>query len=95
MNRETFRVTFQPEGRSVFVLGGTKLVEAAGQGGIILNQPCGGEGTCGKCRVEVLDNAPEPTSADRGHFSEQELADGLPRARAANTPSNPTCARNA
>lgn len=76
MDRQTFRVTFQPEGRSVFVLGGTKLVEAAGQGGIILNQPCGGEGTCGKCRVEVLDSAPEPTSADRGHFSEQELADG-------------------
>ncbi|MHC5035483.1 MAG: ASKHA domain-containing protein, partial [Planctomycetota bacterium] len=40
------------------------------------NQPCGGEGTCGKCRVEVLDSAPQPTSADRGHFSEQELADG-------------------
>lgn len=42
MKRGTCRVTFQPEGRSVFVLRGTKLVEAAGQAGIILNQPCGG-----------------------------------------------------
>ncbi len=76
MNRSTYRVTFQPEGRSVFVLGGTALVEAAGQAGIILNQPCGGEGVCGKCRVEVLENAPAPTAADRRHISEEQLAEG-------------------
>jgi len=76
MTRSTFRVTFQPEGRSVFVLAGTKLVEAAGQAGIILNQPCGGEGTCGKCRVEVLGSAPEPTPADRRSFGDAELAEG-------------------
>ncbi|MGD2174261.1 MAG: ASKHA domain-containing protein [Candidatus Brocadiaceae bacterium] len=76
MVRETHRVTFQPEGRNVFVLTGTKLVEAAGRAGLILNQPCGGEGTCGKCRAEVLRNAPEPTPADRRHLSDEELADG-------------------
>ncbi len=76
MAHETFRVTFQPEGRSVFVLGGTKLVEAAGQAGIILNQPCGGEGTCGKCRVEITDDAPEPTSTDRRHLNAGQLRDG-------------------
>jgi len=76
MERETYRVTFQPEGRSVFVLRGTKLVEAAGQAGIILNQPCGGEGTCGKCRVEVLRNAPEPTPADRRLLDADRLDEG-------------------
>jgi uncharacterized 2Fe-2S/4Fe-4S cluster protein (DUF4445 family) len=76
MDRGTYRVTFEPEGRSAFVLGGTNLVEAAGQAGIILNQPCGGEGTCGKCQVEVLENAPEPTAADRRHLSDAMLADG-------------------
>ncbi|MHC4788703.1 MAG: 2Fe-2S iron-sulfur cluster-binding protein, partial [Planctomycetota bacterium] len=76
MSRETFRVTFQPEGRNAFMLGGTKLVEAAGQAGIILNQPCGGEGTCGKCRVEVLQNAPPPTDAERQHLTDAELAAG-------------------
>ncbi len=80
MTRETFRVTFQPEGRSVFVLRGTKLVEAAGQAGIILNQPCGGEGTSGKCRVEVLESAPAPTPADSEHLTEGELSDGWRRA---------------
>ncbi len=76
MSRGTCRVTFQPEGRTVFVLRGTKLIEAAGQAGIILNQPCGGEGTCGKCRVEVTDDAPQPTSADRVHLTEGQLTDG-------------------
>jgi len=76
MSRGVCRVTFQPEGRSVFVLRGTKAVEAAGQAGIILNQPCGGEGTCGKCRLEVLENAPEPTEADRRHFRPGQLDEG-------------------
>ncbi len=76
MTRGTCRITFQPEGRSVFVLRGTKLVEAAGQAGIILNQPCGGEGACGKCLAEVLENAPEPTPADRRHLDDGQLAGG-------------------
>ncbi len=76
MPRQTFRVTFQPEGRNVFVLRGTKLVEAAGQAGIIPNQPCGGEGTCGKCRVEVLENAPAPTPADLRHIAASQVRDG-------------------
>ncbi len=45
------KVTFQPSGRSVFVLPGTVLLEAAGRAGIILQTPCGGKGTCGKCKV--------------------------------------------
>jgi len=76
MSRPTHRVTFQPEGRHVFVLDGTTVVEAAGQAGIILNQPCGGGGTCGKCRVEVLEGAPEPGATELAVLSPKELADG-------------------
>jgi len=39
--------------------------------------PCGGEGTCGKCRVDVRDNAPEPTEAECKHLKPKELAQGL------------------
>jgi uncharacterized 2Fe-2S/4Fe-4S cluster protein (DUF4445 family) len=60
----------------VFVLDGTTVVEAAGQAGIILNQPCGGGGTCGKCRVEVLEGAPEPVASEQAVLSPAELADG-------------------
>ena len=74
--RETYRITFQPDGRSVFVIRGTALIEAAGQAGIILNSPCGGKGTCGKCRVQIQLNPPEPGEADKNHLSAEEIADG-------------------
>jgi len=77
MTRNVLKVNFQPDGRNVFVLSGTKAIEAAGQAGIILNTPCGGEGTCGKCRVEVVQNAPEPTAAERQHISEEDLQKGV------------------
>jgi uncharacterized 2Fe-2S/4Fe-4S cluster protein (DUF4445 family) len=76
MKHKTHRVTFQPDGRNVFVLSGTKLVEAAGRAGIVLNQPCGGEGTCGKCKVEVLENAPAPTKPDERHIEPTQLQEG-------------------
>lgn len=53
MQSKEVKVTFQPSGRSVFVLPGTILLEAAGRAGIILQTPCGGKGTCGKCRVLI------------------------------------------
>ncbi len=53
MHKQEVKVTFQPSGRSVFVLPGTLLLEAAGRAGIILQTPCGGKGTCGKCRVLI------------------------------------------
>jgi len=48
------RVTFQPSGRSVFVLPGTVLLEAAGEAGFIIQTPCGGSARCGKCCVRII-----------------------------------------
>ena len=48
-----FRVVFQPDEQEVFIHQGATLLEAAGQAGIALTTPCGGEGTCGKCLVEL------------------------------------------
>ncbi len=77
MSPERFRVTFQPEGRSVSVLSGTKLLDAAARAGIFINAPCGGEGTCGKCRVEIEGFASAPTEAERRHLNKQQIEDGL------------------
>lgn len=38
---------------------------------------CGGRGSCGRCRVRFLSNAPLPSHADRIHFSPQELREGM------------------
>jgi uncharacterized 2Fe-2S/4Fe-4S cluster protein (DUF4445 family) len=61
MQAERIRITFQPSGRTVHVLPGSNLLEAAGRAGIVLQTPCGGKGTCGKCRVRVT-----PPDACRG-----------------------------
>lgn len=68
------KVTFQPSGQSVYVLPGTSLLEAAGRAGIILQTPCGGRGTCGKCRVRIPDS--EPGEADRAALTDELIKDG-------------------
>jgi len=73
---QTIKVIFQPEGRAVYVLPGTTVLEAAGKAGIVLETPCGGKGTCGKCRVKVASGCPPPTDADRDAFSDDELNEG-------------------
>jgi len=76
MSEPEYRVTFQPQGRSVFVLAGTTILEAAARAGLIIDTPCGGAGTCGKCRVQVLEGAPEASASDRDVFSSHELDSG-------------------
>lgn len=76
MSGTMFKVTFQPQGRTVFVLSGTTLLEAAARAGLVIDTPCGGAGTCGKCRVRITAGAGTPTPTDRCTFSDQELADG-------------------
>jgi len=72
-----YRVTFEPSGRSVFVLPGTKILEAAGRAGIALDTPCGGQGTCGKCRARVSrpSGAPAAPAPSRA-LGAQDIAAG-------------------
>lgn len=44
--------------------------------GIKLSAPCGGKGTCGKCKVKVLSGTAEINSEDRFFFSDKELEEG-------------------
>ncbi len=76
MSDNQYRVTFQPQGRAASVLEGTTILEAAAVAGLVIDTPCGGAGTCGKCRVQVSRGAPEPGKADRRVFTAAELADG-------------------
>jgi uncharacterized 2Fe-2S/4Fe-4S cluster protein (DUF4445 family) len=73
----TVKVTFEPEGKAAHVLPGSLILEAAARAGIIIETPCGGKGTCGKCRVVVQDGCSEPTEDERGQLSAQELSSGL------------------
>lgn len=46
-------ITFLPGGQKIVVPEGTKLLEAARNCGVIIEAPCDGRGTCGKCRVKA------------------------------------------
>jgi len=74
--RRELKVTFQPSGRTVHVLPGTRILEAAARAGIMLRNPCGGAGNCGKCRVRVERGACLATQACGSVFSTAEIAEG-------------------
>lgn len=44
--------------------------------GIYIDQPCGGTGLCGKCRVIIEGAVPEPTSKEKKLFTEEDLSSG-------------------
>ena len=46
-------VIFHPDGVSVSVETGTSVLEAMIAAGLAPDAPCGGKGTCGKCRVSI------------------------------------------
>lgn len=59
-----FSVTFEPSGRTIRVVTGTPLSHAASRAGFALQTPCGGTGTCGKCRVRIQSGNCLPTPVE-------------------------------
>ncbi len=74
MNK-THQVTFQPSGRKMRIPAGTPIIEAAGRAGIILRIPCGGTGTCGKCRVRISSGDADPKPSAEV-ISAEEMKEG-------------------
>ena len=76
MSDPQVRVTFQPQGRAVHVMAGTKIIEAAARAGLTLDTPCGGGGLCGKCRVQIAAGACGPSAHDVQMLSKRQIKDG-------------------
>ena len=55
-----YTISFLPGGQSLTVAEGTNLLEAARSAGLTPNAPCGGRGTCGKCKVRLLHREDQP-----------------------------------
>ncbi len=72
-----YQIVFQPGNRSVFALVGTTVFEAAIRAGLSIKNPCGGNGTCGKCRVRIIGGECPPSLAGQKHFSATEIKHGL------------------
>lgn len=71
------RVVFEPGGTEVFVPAGTLLSKAAAAAGMAIETPCGGMGTCGKCRIIVKGIANAPDSSELSRLSDSEIAAGM------------------
>ena len=76
MSLRKLEVTYQPFDKVTRVPPGTTLFSAAHWIGLPIDSTCGGRGTCGKCKVRVLEGGLEIATADRKELRESEIASG-------------------
>ena len=71
------KVTFQIEGANPVVIEcnqGDNLLELARRGNVAIDAPCSGNGSCGKCRVKLIEGEVETIKSR--HISDEEFAAG-------------------
>ncbi len=68
-------VVFLPDGACVEVESGQTILDAAGAAGIGIDSACGGQGSCGKCKVLVTLGRPGGHPGD--HVSREEVGRGM------------------
>ncbi len=70
-------VDFEPLGRRLRVDRGISILTAAQQAGVGLVSICGGKGTCGRCKMQVLEGQLSPLSETEGKkLTPDEIARG-------------------
>ena len=70
------QITFLPQNLVTHAPEGTTVFNAANWAGLAIDSTCGGRGTCGKCKVRMLQGENAITDADRRYLSEAELTEG-------------------
>ncbi|MBM4277476.1 MAG: DUF4445 domain-containing protein [Deltaproteobacteria bacterium] len=72
-----FEVTFQPSGKRGEIHEEKTILEASRELGVQIESLCGGEKTCGKCKVKLLEGELSPFTDEEGKFiSESERLEG-------------------
>lgn len=74
---KTVQIKFQPMGQSFTVPYNETLFEVAAQVGVEVDTVCGGNGSCGKCKVRFEDNPPPAQPIDHVHLSGAEIQQGF------------------
>ncbi len=73
----SYHLDFEPLGQRFLCAEGTLLLDGARQAGVQLVALCGGQGTCGHCRVQVREGwVPDLTPEERALLSPEELGAG-------------------
>jgi len=73
---QKYTIHFLPADKSVEVDDGTTIAEAAQNADLFINNLCGGEGVCGKCRIQVSKGRAEAEEHAKGFFSADEIMKG-------------------
>lgn len=73
---ENINILVEPLGRKLTVEKGSNLLEILNSSNIYLESTCGGHGTCGKCKIRVLDGEIAPSDSDLKKLTEEEIATG-------------------
>ena len=72
-----FQVTFTFENQAPVVVTAApdaSLLEVARNANVAIDAPCSGNGSCGKCKVKLIEG--ELLSPQTGHISNEEYAEG-------------------
>ncbi|MDR1411596.1 MAG: ASKHA domain-containing protein [Spirochaetaceae bacterium] len=73
MADKTFKIVFEIEGGGEIAartFPGEALLDAARRANVAIDAPCGGNGTCGKCRVRLLAGETGAAENDRGRIGD-------------------------
>jgi uncharacterized 2Fe-2S/4Fe-4S cluster protein (DUF4445 family) len=74
---QSFQIEFQPLGLRDRFPAGQSILECARQSGVDLVSICGGVGTCGKCKVQIVSGeVSEPCQKEREALTAEEIAQG-------------------
>jgi len=73
---DTHKLAFLPDNKEIEVENGTTIMEAAQKADVYINSLCGGEGVCGKCRVQVSEGNIRADKNSIGLLSKDEITEG-------------------
>jgi len=75
---DTYKVSFQPENKTIQVKPGSTLLEAAQKADVHINASCNGKGSCGKCKLILnsgdIEQEPTPLLSDQEKENNYMLA---------------------
>ncbi|MFX0030081.1 MAG: ASKHA domain-containing protein [Candidatus Hermodarchaeota archaeon] len=79
IEKKRFSLILEPTSKRLSVDKGLSIYEAILALDFPLGAFCGGEGTCGKCLIQILDSNPnisEPTEKEKKNLGEQKISEG-------------------
>jgi uncharacterized 2Fe-2S/4Fe-4S cluster protein (DUF4445 family) len=73
-----YKISVKPLGIELTAGGGEALLTSLLDAGVGVESICGGVGTCGKCRVHILEgDTTPPTAGEEEHLSDEKLDEGM------------------